>query len=296
MVKKKRLLPFTQTKRIQYFILFSATISMMLMTNEIGGQTLTANFEVASVRPSGPKSGRLESGGPGTSDPLLYRYSSATLEDLIGTAWNVDYQFIISRIPLDRHSFDIIARVPPGATREQFRTMLQNLLKTRFHLETHSDSRKISGWALVIAKSGLRVDHANADGSTQLVGVPASPDLPPIPQVPSNRPIALTQYFRRNNSTFVRIVAQNESIATIIRSIPKPDGQPIVDQTGLKGSYSFVLEYAQDNDLSGAGGPNGDPSIFPALKEQLGLELVKRKDLPFNFIVVDKVDQEPSDN
>src|ERR1700693_2458541 len=82
---------------------------------QTGGASAPA-FEVASIRPSGPHSIRGSDGGPGTSDPGLYRYGLATLLDLIATAYNVEYFQVSSPVPLDRQNFDLTAKVPEGAT------------------------------------------------------------------------------------------------------------------------------------------------------------------------------------
>ena len=90
-----------------------------------------AEFEVASVKPSGPKSDRDSSGGPGTADPGRYSFHSATLLDLIATAYHVDY-FQISGKTLEEQRYDLDAKLPPHTTREEFRAMLRNLLDERF--------------------------------------------------------------------------------------------------------------------------------------------------------------------
>ena len=82
-------------------------------------------FEVASVKPSGPSSIRGSDGGPGSSDPERYIFNRASLQDLIAVAYDVKYFQISSPIPLDRDSFDLAARVPPGASQQQFRLMMQ---------------------------------------------------------------------------------------------------------------------------------------------------------------------------
>jgi uncharacterized protein (TIGR03435 family) len=99
-------------------------------------------FEVASIKPSGPHSIRGSAGGPGSSDPGLYRFGRATLLDLICIGYNVRKWQVQSPIPLEPQAFDLAATVPAGATKEQFRAMLQNLLADRFHLQlSHSIER-----------------------------------------------------------------------------------------------------------------------------------------------------------
>lgn len=65
------------------------------------------------------------------------------------------------------------------------------------------------------------------------------------------------------------------------------DGRVVVDQTGLGGHYDFELKYAT--------GPGSDaPSIFTALREQLGLRLERRR-LPLEVISMEHVEN-PSGN
>ena len=97
------------------------------------GQT----FEVASVKPSGPQSVRGWEGGPGSPDPGRYVWGAATIQDLIVTAYDLQYFQVSSKLAIDRDRYDLIAKVPEGATKEQLRTMLQNLLAERFRLKTH---------------------------------------------------------------------------------------------------------------------------------------------------------------
>ena len=70
---------------------------------------------------------------------------------MIATAWNVDYFQISSPVPLDESAFDIVATVPEGTTKEQFRVMLPNLLAERFALKAHMESRNFSAYELIVA-------------------------------------------------------------------------------------------------------------------------------------------------
>jgi uncharacterized protein (TIGR03435 family) len=64
-------------------------------------------------------------------------------------------------------------------------------------------------------------------------------------------------------------------------------GQPVVDKTGLTGTYDFTLSYAPANDAN-----SSLPDFFTALQEQLGLKLQPEK-LPVDFLVIDRVDKVP---
>src|SRR4029077_20302339 len=56
--------------------------------------------------------------------------------------------------------FDISAKVPRGATREQAATMLQNLLAERFHMSLHHETAQVPGYAVVIAKGGSKLKES----------------------------------------------------------------------------------------------------------------------------------------
>jgi uncharacterized protein (TIGR03435 family) len=240
-------------------------------------------FEVASVKPSGPDNGNVLEGGPGKPDPGLFRYTGATLEDLIVTAYNVEYFQVSSKVPIDRDRFDVLAKVPPGTTREQLRTMLQNLLAERFRLKLHRESREFSGYALVVAKSGHKLDAPPKP-------VDGFPDLPP------DRPGIIEHHTPRNGHFLVRVRGQQKTTADIASSLHVPGNAPVVDRTGLNGKYDFTLEYSylgRASDQPPEAPPA--PAIFTALQQQLGLQLVSRR-LPFDAIVVDSFDRVPSQN
>ncbi len=93
-------------------------------------------FEVASVRPaSGGGRGGGSSGGPGTSDPERITFSG-DLVGLLRIVYGVDRDQILGPDWFQTQRYDIAAKAPPGATREQVgeRPMFQNLLAERFHL------------------------------------------------------------------------------------------------------------------------------------------------------------------
>jgi uncharacterized protein (TIGR03435 family) len=63
--------------------------------------------------------------------------------------------------------------------------------------------------------------------------------------------------------------------------------RPVVDRTGLKGSYDFTLNWSSRD-------PTG-PSLFTAIEEQIGLRLATEK-LPARILIVDNVNREPTPN
>jgi uncharacterized protein (TIGR03435 family) len=72
-------------------------------------------------------------------------------------------------------------------------------------------------------------------------------------------------------------------------------GQPVQNETGLKGVFTFSLTYSPDRGLAASNTDPAGPSIFTALEEQLGLKLEARK-VPVEVVVVDHCDRMPGEN
>jgi uncharacterized protein (TIGR03435 family) len=58
----------------------------------------------------------------------------------------------------------------------------------------------------------------------------------------------------------------------------------------LSGIFDFTLEWAPDSDSANV---TGRPSIFTAVREQLGLELLASKG-PVEVLVIDQIERSPA--
>src|SRR5580658_6505108 len=120
-------------------------------------------FEVASVKrsPPIPPGGVVRS--PGPNDPGLLTLNRNTLRDLINRAYGITREFQLSAPAwAETEFYDIVAKVPEGATKEQTNAMLQNLLQTRFKLALHHESRDFPGFVLTVAKGGSKLKESKA--------------------------------------------------------------------------------------------------------------------------------------
>lgn len=255
--------------------------------------TAPLSFEAASIRPSSSKSMRGSEGGPGSKSPTLYRFNRATLLDLIGIAWNVQSFQVSSSAPLDQKVFDLVARMPEGTSKEQFQTMLQNLLAERFALKTHLETREFPAYELVVARSGLKIKEAVPDEPAP--APPAVASGPPWPDLPKGRPTIAANVFFVDGYEVSRLRMQLEPLSMLSRLLLKQDRLPVVDKTGLKENYSFNLEYTTTPPNTEQSTPEPAPDLFQAIKKQLGLEL-RRQRLPFSVVVVDAVNPSPTEN
>jgi uncharacterized protein (TIGR03435 family) len=253
------------------------------------------NFEVASVKPSGPQSIRGSDGGPGSKDPTRYTFGKADLAILLMIAYDVESFQLASKIPLDREEIDVAAALPLGTTKEQFRIMLRNLLIERFHLQAHMESREFPAYALVVAKSGPRLKPAAHPAEP----VPAAWRQDGFPDVPTDRPAATANNrMMAGGYILTRFKAQQRPVSRLANMLRISAGQPVVDKTGIEGDFDFMLEFSVASTNTSAGStaePTGAPDLNIALREQLGLELVKQR-IAFPVVVIDAVDRLPTDN
>jgi uncharacterized protein (TIGR03435 family) len=263
-------------------------------------------FEVASIKPSvAPSGGRGMNvgmqGGPGTTDPTQITYSNMTLKLLIMTAYNMKtYQVTAPDWTNEGQRFNIAAKVPEGASKEDLRAMLQNLLAVRFQTKAHLDKKEMQAFALVVAKGGvkMKVSEEKPPDPNGAAG-PPTPGPPKFdkdgfPIVSGNGMILETQNGRS------RLAAKQASIAQICNFLGIQYARPVIDQTGLTGKYDYHLEFAPENaPPPDAGSPatSGDPAptLLMAIQDQLGLKLEAKK-LPVDIVVVDHIERTPTEN
>ncbi len=82
----------------------------------------------------------------------------------------------------------------------------------------------------------------------------------------------------------------------------------VADKTGLPGRYDFTLEFAcgdcvvasprDGSPIPANGAPAGSdgPTIFEAVERQLGLKLVRSREIPLEVLVIDRADRLPAAN
>ncbi|MGB7759455.1 MAG: TIGR03435 family protein [Bryobacteraceae bacterium] len=269
----------------------------------------SSSFEVVSIKPSAPPNGGRFSvgvrGGPGTSDPGRMTFSYVTVARLIGQAYEI-YPFQLSCPDwLNTERFDIIAKVPEGATKAQIPAMLRNLLADRFKLKVRQETREMPILELSVAKGGPKLKAATEvpEHPEGMSGEPAL-DGDGFPKIPPGQTNKLVVEGR------ARWQAPDAQMEQLTRMLAGELGKPVTDSTGLKGRYNFTLYWMQDEmratQLTAAPETEATPSssttvdafgptIFRALRDQLGLRLDPKKG-PANILVVDSAVRQPTEN
>ena len=167
-----------------------------------------------------------------------------------------------------------LAKITDNEVRLEKRNAIRVLLTERLGLKTHLETRDSSIYNLVLAKGGVKMQ-------------PVPP--PPADQAPATPPPANVQAHGSRHG--LEFVGSNAPMRAITGALSSMVEAPVVDKTGLLGTYNYTLQFGREwseND------PDGWPSIFTAVQEQLGLKLEAVHESVPN-LVVDHITK-PSEN
>lgn len=275
---------------------FRSVAVVLFWGSAIAAQDL--EFEVASVRgPMHAPVGKM-SGGPGTPDPQRMSFTHVPMSGLIGMAFENKCQELIApdwiRGPLtDAEVYDVEAKAPPGATREQASEMMRNLLKSRFHLAYHFDTKDEDGFELVIGKGGSKLTPAAAPDGPALDPRDSAPRDPDgYPELPAGH----ANYRSWVSNGRMRTTVRSEPVSVLTRLLSPYliylQSAQIADHTGLTGKYDFKLDFIRARTVNGL--DDQRQSIIAAV-QKLGLDLKPAK-VPVNTLVIDRLDETPTGN
>jgi len=232
-----------------------------------GLNSQTPQFEVASMKALPPG----EPGRARSADGAQVHYPSTSLLFLLREAYRLKSREQVEGPDWMRtQMYDIEAKLPANASKNQIPEMLQALLTERLKLSVHHETRLLPANILLVARKGpkmRRVTDADDDLELKL-------DVP-----------------------MVRLSGKG-SIAQLIDQLNHGLGgsDPWVDMTGLTGFFEIKLEYDMSPDSAAQREDSvGAPKLAQALDEQLGLRVEVRK-APTDIVVVDRAEKIPVAN
>jgi uncharacterized protein (TIGR03435 family) len=261
-------------------------------------------------------------GGPGTSDPGRIHLCCVGMFSLLMTAYDVELDRILGPSwimeNMGPNLYQVDATRPPDATKARYQLMMQQMLQERFHLQIHREKRNFPGYELVIAEGGPKLKeskpdpNAPPDASLEKRNAAGMLLLQPGPQMITSLVwgAIIVQVQQKPIGDLVKVMGRmiNQSLGENPNDFASPKAR-VLDRTGLTGTYDFTLrfscelcQFAATNGAVApptplpADSPGGEPSIFVALRKQLGLKLNKVKDVPLDVIVVDRVEKNPTAN
>jgi uncharacterized protein (TIGR03435 family) len=227
-------------------------------------------------------------------------YTGATLREVLANAHNVRPAQINGPAWIDEDRYEISAKIPSGVGPDQIPAMLQHMLAERFKIVTHRESKEQPVYALLVAKTGLKlkrsveeIDTGSAKAGSKLKksgevidvhsaasaengsegyssgSVWLGPGAPPTP-APGRGVAAATGAIRVHHAT----------VAFLAKELASNLDRPVVDMTGIPGEYDFDL--------------NNRADIVSELRAY-GLTLESRK-AAVDVLVVDRGQRRPIEN
>jgi len=227
-------------------------------------RAMPQSFDVASIKPNYESSDRGMHRTPGRLTAI------ASVKGLISIASDTPEIRIVGGPDwVGSLRFDIIATTPANSDQtfvsRDDKQRIRGLLAERFKLITHVAKRDGEIFALVAAKGGMRLSPPTTDSRAGLTA--------------------------GRGRVEGHLTGVNVALPMLEDFLTQELGRPVQDLTGLKGRYDFKMKWSRSDDSSAQ---SEYPSIFVALREQLGLDLIPKK-APINFIVIDHVER-PSEN
>ena len=239
--------------RMRLLLLFTAFCAAF-------GQSSIAQpaFDAASVKPTPPSrqnrlgmdfcsaGGRFTVSGTPVMWSLTYAFRVKDYQVANAPAWLNAFD----------SAYDIEAKPAAPVDNAQCRLMVQSLLRDRFKLAQHRETREASVYFLTVGKSGVKMMRGG--------------------QVRLNRSVQV-------DSSGKPDWADGWTMSQLATYLSDFAGRPAVDRTGVDGKYGVELEFSRRD---------GDelPSIFTAVQDQLGLRLEAGK-APIEMLVIDHIEK-----
>jgi uncharacterized protein (TIGR03435 family) len=197
------------------------------------------------------------------------------LAQVIAFAYGVPHEYVsggpdwtrFSRDDVGLFQIQAVAENPSTATLADLRKMLLTMMADRFKLQIRKVARRVLGYALVVAKSGLKLKQTVENEES------------PRPTV--NEKGLLTIKGRSTIRQLIPVLTQMNSSREIT---------PVIDKTALTARYDYELVLPPPVPGQRGGMPSGS-DLSDLLEAQAGLQLRPEKSISVEMIVIDQVEQ-----
>jgi uncharacterized protein (TIGR03435 family) len=263
-------MPITRQKVNQLALSIASlfVFGTLLAPAQVAARSPAISFSVVSVRPSAPDT---QLDFRWTNDGFVERGNP--LGWLVQLAYGVPNPDWILGVPtwVTSQRFDVLAKVDDkdlviftAMKPEEKAVLLQTVLKDRFALQAHDETRVFPQYSLHVAKNG---------------------------PTPSLRPAVAEEEQVWKITPRYHLVAKKVKISELCAALLSSETQAqVVDETGLAGAYDFELSWKRPAPGSADGLGSDEPEIFEAVKQQLGFELIRQR-ASTRVLVIDSVKQ-----
>ena len=281
-------------------MLVAMMIGVVSAVNTHGAQAPSPKplaFEVASVKRSPPDAEKSLNGFTSTISVATpggrWRAQNVRLPLLIQFIYGILPEQLVGGPPwMNVDRFTIEAKAAGEPSRAQSVQMVKQLLADRFKLRIRTEKRPLDAYVLVVARAdgklgpGLRPARIGCEETNAAAarGVPR-PATPP-----GQRPPCAVDRTVKAGVTQLRLYGLPISRLLFATNAGFVIGRPVLDRTGLRGSYDIDLDYVPEGDPQSPSPdpnlPNVGSSLETAVREQLGLKFERRKEL-MEVLVID---------
>ncbi|ADW67095.1 TIGR03435 family protein [Granulicella tundricola] len=225
-------------------------------------------FEVATVRLTKP--GELDGWIKALPGGAEYTAHNIPVKLMISLMYKVPMRQISGGPDwMETDKYDVEAKADKSYSLDDLHTMYRGLLAERFHLKVRKEIHEGPVYALTVDKGGVKM---KPDLSEQSYAIPIT--YSGEGAVGNRVPMSYLSWWLGQQ-------LQSES-------------RPVVDETGLKENFDFTLSFTPPRLEGTDGGAAEKPSLFTAVKEQLGLKLEAQKG-PVEYYVIEHIER-PSAN
>src|SRR5579883_321402 len=229
----------------------------------------TPAFEVATIKPAPPLNpmeiaqGKVHLGM--NIDGARVDIGALSMSDLIRTAWEVKPYQVSGPDWMTTERFNIVAKMPEGATKDDVPAMLKTLLAERFKLAVHKESREHPVYALVVGKNGPKLqaaaplassgspDDAAAAKTGTSIGTPdgtvrvsRSPDGKGFEMNSAKTGAARVT---AGSDGLMHMDMERVTMPAFADMLSRYLDRPVIDQTNLKGDYHASLDFSMQEML-----------------------------------------------
>ncbi len=298
-------LGLTLSKRLMLASAAIVTLALPIITGAIDAATFAAGqlqavtpggqpvdpekrFEVVSIKPFDPSGAvTTRSGTTGSR----YDFLGLPLRWLVAQAFRAPLDRVVG-LPewVESERYAIAGTIPDGVPGSALPVLMTNLLKDRFRMVAHTETREMPVYNLVLARSDKRLGpslkETSAECRAAMEASLAAPQRGGSPPTVSGAcpPPGLNIGFLSQGGIDMAVLTQD-----LINMV----GRPVIDRTGLTGRYDFTLTWTPAPGTGGPPGPPVDPdapSVFTAVQEQLGLKLESARG-PVEVVVIDRLEK-----
>jgi uncharacterized protein (TIGR03435 family) len=250
--------------------------------------------------------------------PGRYRDEDISLGTLAWEAFGLKHSYQIEYPQwMGTAHFTVNATIPEGATKADLPIMIQHLLEDRFALKYHHETKQMSGYELVVAKSGPKLEKSAgpapsapaSDGTVESMmkasGIEVKNGMPQYTKNARSGQLWVggAVIWHGRDKTMEQLAADLSNFIYV--------QAPVTDATGLQGEYDYTFTFTPEpipvrgTVVSPGGGvpattlpdePLEHPLLRDALREQLGLELRPVKNVPVDVVIIDSANKVPTEN